>query len=294
MAEQRVLHPGRRFQIDALKSTPPGRQIAPLLKRAELPRDGLPAKPLALGIDYEQGVRAPRGRAPASTAPYRKLDDPRGRPLPRSPPARFAGPARPPDAADATSRSRIPRASATAASNRARSCSGVSVSSQRALTAPMTPLTVDGCTPSMSVRYSSLTQRASARTADPVCAPQGAVRLRPGYGRARPAHLRGDPLLPMPDRDQLAGLPQIALHQLPRAIDRPLKRPRPKEPRADLTDKVIEDRLAAPIPKVGGHLAQPLRLDPWVCGELLADPVSKRIQLRPRRRPRVLRRLCGR
>ena len=87
------------------------------------------------------------------------------------------------------------------------------------------------------------------------------------------------PLLPVPNRDQLRGLPQIALHQLPWAIDRPLKRPRPQKPRADLPDIVVKDRLAAGIPKLGGHLAQPLRLHPRLGRQLLADPVLKQIQL---------------
>jgi hypothetical protein len=56
----------------------------------------------------------------------------------------------------------------------------------------------------------------------------------------------------------------MALHQLPRAIDRPLKRPRHHEPRADLPHMVIKHRLAARIAHLAGHLPQPLRLDPWV------------------------------
>ena len=67
----------------------------------------------------------------------------------------------------------------------------------------------------------------------------------------RPAQLRrhhpAAARLPVPDRDQLARLPQIALHQLTRPIDRPLKRPPHQEPRPNLTHIVIEDRLAALI-----------------------------------------------
>lgn len=58
----------------------------------------------------------------------------------------------------------------------------------------------------------------------------------------------------MTDRDVLARLPQIALHQLTRPIDRPLKRPRGQEPRADVANVVIKDRLAALIAKLGRHL----------------------------------------
>ena len=68
----------------------------------------------------------------------------------------------------------------------------------------------------------------------------------------------------MTDRDLLARLPQIALHQLARPIDRPLKRPRPQEPRPDLADIVIEDRLPALIAELARHLPQPLRLDPRI------------------------------
>ena len=42
--------------------------------------------------------------------------------------------------------------------------------------------------------------------------------------------------------------------------------------------------------KLAGHLPQPLRLDPRILTQLLANPVLERIQLRPRRRPGVLRR----
>ena len=73
-------------------------------------------------------------------------------------------------------------------------------------------------------------------------------------------HIPAAPL-PVTDRDQLPGLPQIALHQLARPIDRPLKRAPHHKPRPDLPDIVIEDRLAAHIPQLGRHLPQPQRLD---------------------------------
>ena len=89
----------------------------------------------------------------------------------------------------------------------------------------------------------------------------------------------------MPDRDVFARLPQVALHQLPRSIDRPLKRPRHHEPRTDLADIVIKDRLAAHIPKLRGELPQPLGLDRRIGRQLLTDPVLERIQLRRRSAP---------
>jgi hypothetical protein len=89
----------------------------------------------------------------------------------------------------------------------------------------------------------------------------------------------------MTDRHRIARLPQIALHQLPGPIDRALERPLDQEPRADLTHEIIKDRLAAPIAEIGGHLAQPQRLNRWVSSQLLADPVLERIELRGARRP---------
>ena len=71
--------------------------------------------------------------------------------------------------------------------------------------------------------------------------------------------------LPVPDRDLLGRLPQIALHQLPRPIDRPLKRPRRQEPRPDLADIVIKDRLAA-------RIAQARRPSPATAATGSADP----------------------
>lgn len=50
------------------------------------------------------------------------------------------------------------------------------------------------------------------------------------------------------------------------------------------------DRLATPIAELRGHLPQPKRLDRRIRGRLLADPLLKRIQLRPRRRRHVPRR----
>ena len=66
---------------------------------------------------------------------------------------------------------------------------------------------------------------------------------------------------PWPTGIRLARLPQIALHQLARPIDRPLERPRHHEPRADLAHVVVKDRLAALIAQLARHLPQPLRLD---------------------------------
>jgi hypothetical protein len=65
----------------------------------------------------------------------------------------------------------------------------------------------------------------------------------------------------MPNRHRLARLPQIALHQLAGPIDGPLERAPDPEPRADLAHEVIEDRLAARITELGGHLPKPQRRD---------------------------------
>ena len=116
--------------------------------------------------------------------------------------------------------------------------------------------------------------------------------------RARPTHLTchhpATTLLTMTNRQVLAGLPQITLHKLARPIDRPLKRPRPDEPRPRLTDIVIKDRLAARIADLARHLAQPLRLNPRISRQLVADPVLERIELRSHRCARIPRRLPGR
>ena len=97
-------------------------------------------------------------------------------------------------------------------------------------------------------------------------------------------------MLTVPDRDQLPWLPQIALHQLTRPINRPLERPLDQEPRADLPNVIVEDRLPALIADLASKLPQPLRLDPRISLKLLADPVLERIELRPDRRPLVPRR----
>ena len=76
----------------------------------------------------------------------------------------------------------------------------------------------------------------------------------------------------MTDRDQLPRLPQIALHQLARPIDRPLEPPRPQGPRPDLADEVVEHRLAALITQLACHLPQPLRLDRRISRQLIGDP----------------------
>jgi hypothetical protein len=83
----------------------------------------------------------------------------------------------------------------------------------------------------------------------------------------------------MTDRDRLARLPQIALRKLARSIDRALEGALDHEPRADLAHEVVKDRPAALIAQLGGHLAQPQRLNRRVALQLLADPVLKRIEL---------------
>src|SRR5207248_8774249 len=96
--------------------------------------------------------------------------------------------------------------------------------------------------------------------------------------------------LPVTDRDQPTRLPQIALHQLPRPIDRALERARYEEPRTDLPDVVIEDRLAARIAKLGRHLPQPQRLDRRIGPQLIANPLLERIEPRRNRRAPIPRR----
>jgi len=98
----------------------------------------------------------------------------------------------------------------------------------------------------------------------------------------------------MTDRNVLGRFPQITLDKLARSIARPLKRPRRQKPRADLPDIVVKNRPPARIAQFGGHLPQPLRLHPRIRLKLPADSVLKRIELRPGRRPRILRRLHGR
>ena len=61
-----------------------------------------------------------------------------------------------------------------------------------------------------------------------------------------------------------ARLPQVALDQLPRPIDRPLERPRGQEPWPDLPHEVIEDRPPARIAQLRRELPQPLRRDPRI------------------------------
>ena len=64
---------------------------------------------------------------------------------------------------------------------------------------------------------------------------------------ARPTQLDGHHVaaarLPVADRDRLSRLPQVALHQLPRAIHRTLERAPYQEPRPHLPHIVVEDVL---------------------------------------------------
>ena len=115
------------------------------------------------------------------------------------------------------------------------------------------------------------------------------ARHQPGQAQLRRHHIPAA-LLPVTDRDQVPGLPQIALHQLTRPIDRPLKGATHLKPRTDLANVVIKDRLATLIAELGRHLPQPQRLNRRISSQLLADPLSERIQLRPRRRPHIPRR----
>jgi hypothetical protein len=58
--------------------------------------------------------------------------------------------------------------------------------------------------------------------------------------------------LPVTDLDQPARLPQIALHQLARPLDRALKGAPPLTAGANLPNVVVEDRLAAASPAADG------------------------------------------
>ena len=153
----------------------------------------------------------------------------------------------------------------------------------------------------LAVPHQLLRQRADPPQA-PADTPQDVRRLlaedQRASDHARPAQLGGHhppaPGLAVTDRHQLARLPQIALDQLPRPIDGPLERATDPEPWTDLAHEVVEDRLASRIAQLDRHLPQPQRLNAWVRAQLLADPVLKRIKLRPRRRPRIpRRRLAG-
>jgi hypothetical protein len=81
------------------------------------------------------------------------------------------------------------------------------------------------------------------------------------------------------DRDRRVRLPEIALDQFPRPVDRALERALDQEAGTELSHVVVEDRLAALIAEVGRHLPQPQRLDRRIGPQLLADPVPERIEL---------------
>jgi hypothetical protein len=110
-----------------------------------------------------------------------------------------------------------------------------------------------------------------------------------GGDRARPTDLAGHhpaaPELAVTDRDRLTRLPQVALHELARPVDRALEGPWAQVPRADLADEVVKDRLAAGIAELLRQLPEPLRLDPRISLKPLADPVLERIERRGPRRP---------
>jgi hypothetical protein len=95
--------------------------------------------------------------------------------------------------------------------------------------------------------------------------------------RPRPAHLASDhpatTQLTVADRNVPPRLPQIALDQLTRPIDRPLERPRYNEPGTNLADEVIKDRLPTLIAQLRRELPQALRLDPRIRLQLLTNPI---------------------
>jgi hypothetical protein len=83
----------------------------------------------------------------------------------------------------------------------------------------------------------------------------------------------------MPNRDFGLRLPEIKLADLTRPIDRPLKRPWPHEQRPDLTQIVIDDRLAAIEPQRLDQLPDPLPRHRRILPEQPVDLVLKRIEL---------------
>ncbi len=119
--------------------------------------------------------------------------------------------------------------------------------------------------PRLAIPNQRLRQRAE-RPQTPPDAPQQLRRLlgeHHGAGAgARVAQARhDDPAaagLAMTDRDLVLGLPQIELADLPRPVDRPLKRPRCLKERADLPQVFIDDRLAPLEPQRRDQLADPL------------------------------------
>src|SRR5215218_2672864 len=94
----------------------------------------------------------------------------------------------------------------------------------------------------------------------------------------------------MADRDLGPRLPQIELADLPRPIDRALKRPRRVKQRPHLPQVVIDDRLAAIKAQRSDQLPDPLPRHPRVGLQQPVDLVLERIQLRRRRRPPIIRR----
>ena len=100
--------------------------------------------------------------------------------------------------------------------------------------------------------------------------------------------------LTVPDRDLGARLPDVELANLARPIDRPLKRPRRRrKQRPDLAQIVIDDRLGRRAAQRLEQLADP---DPRQLGVVLEQPmdlVLEGIELGPRRRAAIDRRLVA-
>ena len=95
----------------------------------------------------------------------------------------------------------------------------------------------------------------------------------------------------MTDGDLARGLPHVELADLARAIDRALKRPRARrEQRPDLTQVVIDDRLAAIKPQRRDQLADALPRQLRIAAQQPMDLVPKRVQLRRGRRSPIDRR----
>ena len=141
MAEHRVLHTRKRRQLGAVQPGPRLGQVLAVLERARLRAARPPGRsPGAWG----RSRTAPPGASGTTTHFHGTFAASSTRRGSAAAVVLLAHqPRRPqPAAADATSRSSIPPASATAWSKRARSASGVSCSSQRAFRAPTTPLTV--------------------------------------------------------------------------------------------------------------------------------------------------------
>ena len=116
-------------------------------------------------------------------------------------------------------------------------------------------------------------------------------------GAARPPQLAGHhPAAARPavaDRDLLARLEEIELQQLAGAIDGALIGALGAQDRPQFAQGVIEDRLAAPIARLGDQLADAGVRDPVDVAQQPGDLLAVGVELRGNRRAAVARRLGG-